>query len=190
MTPANIFLSYRRDDSESETRLIEKVLKDSGHNVFMDRTEIELGERWPDKIKKSLENSNLVIVVIGNKWLTTDYADGRRRIDGEDDWVRIELRMALQKNKTIIPVLVNRAAMPDSRSLPDDLKDLPNWQALTCTRENWENDTKILLQRIVVFMEGSFSKSRPTFLLTSESPRRKELLKQIGWEEGVDYLST
>ena len=186
MTRANIFLSYRRDDSESETRNIQKELEAAGHNVFMDRTGIELGEKWPHKISKALENSNIVIAVIGNTWLTTQYPDGRRRIDGEEDWVRLELRMALEQKKSIIPVLINKASMPGPKSLPEDLRKLSSWQALTLTQENWNSDTKNLLEKIA----SPQLKPKPIFLLTSKSDRRKELLKQIGWEEGVDYFTT
>jgi septum formation protein len=186
MTTTSIFLSYRREDSEPETRIIQKTLKEAGHNVFMDRTGIELGEKWPYKIRKALENSNIVIAVIGDTWLTTQYPDGRRRIDGEEDWVRLELRMALDQNKTVIPVLINRASMPTPKSLPEDLKELSSWQALSLSQENWESDIKNLLEKIV----NPQVKPKPILLLTSKSDRRKELLKQIGWEEGVDYFTT
>jgi len=188
MTKANIFLSYRRDDSVSETRNIRDALEHSGHNVFMDKTSIELGKKWPDEIRMALENSEIVIAIIGNKWLTANNPDGRRRIDGENDWVRLELKTALQKNKTIIPILINWATMPSLESLPDDLKELSNCQALHCSEDNWENNIKTLLSMLAQG-RNTLPKPKPTFLLTSASPRRKELLKQIGWDEGIDYFT-
>lgn len=189
MPKANVFLSYRREDSEAETRNIRVALEQGGHKVFMDRTGIQAGERWPDEIRNALKNANIVIVVIGEKWLTCSYTDGRRRIDGEEDWVRLEIKTALQTNKTIIPILINRATMPSAQSLPEDLKELSNWQALTWTGYSWENDIKNLLQTISETVGNTSPKPKPTFLLTSQSPRRKELLGQIGWEEGVDYFT-
>ena len=155
----------------------------------MDKTGIQKGDRWPDEIKNALINADIVIVVIGETWLTCHEADGRRRIDGEEDWVRRKLRQALQANKKIIPVLVNDATIPSPKSLPDDLKELPNLQAISVTRRNWEPDIQNLLKTIVIHAgEEHPPQKKPVFLLAFLT-RRKELLNQIGWEEGVDYFT-
>ena|SRR5215208_1419268 len=126
MTKGKIFLSYRRDDSEAETRTIQIALVQSGYDVFIDRIGIQPGDRWKDKIKNALRDSSIVISVIGDKWLTSSDLDGRRRIDGDEDWVRFELGTALETDKTIIPLLINKAQMPAPKSLPDNLR---NYQA-------------------------------------------------------------
>jgi len=194
MPKINVFLSYRRDDSELQTRNIADALDNAGYNVFMDRTSIQPGEKWPDKIRNSLRNANLVLAIIGNQWLTCQAADGRRRIDGEEDWVHLELKEALQTNKIIIPVLVYGAKMPSESSLPNDIADLSNRQLITCTRENWDSDIQNLLRSVQAIAPSGIPEDKPTLpkptlLLASESSRRKELLKQIGWIEGVDYFT-
>lgn len=190
MSKIIVFLNYRREDSESETRNIKNCLEQAGYKVFMDQSDIGGGERWPDAIKNGLERADVFVSIIGNKWLTCHDNFGRRRIDGANDWVRLELRTSLQAEKKVIPVLVNGAVMPPPESLPDDLKELPNRQGIRLTRENWDHDLQLLLKKIREDTSGSDSSLKiPTILMTSESPRRKELLKQIGWEEGIDYYA-
>jgi len=51
---------------------------------------------------------------------------GRRRLDQEQDWVRREIRIALQKpGCRVIPVLIDGAELPDEReALPEDISAL------------------------------------------------------------------
>jgi len=186
MSTAKIFLSYRRSDSEAETRNIYERLRSAGHtDVFMDRSEIKPGQAWPERIASQLEAADIVIAVIGPSWLTCQEEDGRRRIDNPDDAVHRELRMALHsaKTKTIIPVLVRHAHMPNATSLPHDLMALASHQAKYLTQENWDDALNALVSSIAE------SKSRATIVLTSTSPRRQQLLRAIGWAEGRDYHS-
>jgi septum formation protein len=188
MTNINIFLSYRREDSASQTREIKNVLERAEYNVFMDRS-IWPGDVWPIEIENALNNAHVVLAIIGEKWLKCrDESSGRRRIDNENDWVRRELSRALQTNKKVIPVLIYGTRMPSQEDLPEDLKDLSNRKAVKLTEDNWEDDLENLLNKIPS-RESHLPVSKPIFLLASESPRRKELLKQIGWEEGFDYFT-
>lgn len=183
---SQVFLSYRREDSQAETRLIYDALQNAGHDVFFDRAGIQYGDEWAKKIKKSLDNAGIVIVVIGKDWLTCRYEDGRRRIDNLDDWVRHEVKESLQSGKKIIPVLVRGAVVPAKSSLPDDIQGLVDRQMLILGQDKWESDIKVLLATIT---ETHETKKKPFFILTSASPRRRELLRQIGWAEGKDYIT-
>lgn len=186
MTNIGIFLSYRREDSEAETRDIHNRLLNKGFRPFMDRREINPGEKWPDKIRSALRAADVVIAVIGKEWLTCQKSDGRRRIDDKDDWVHCELCLALQLGKKIIPVLIKSADMPPRENLPKELKDLALLQAQRLTGQNWPQDVEALLGVI----DGSEKVlPRATLVLTSKSPRRLELLRTIGWSEGTDYFS-
>ncbi len=182
-----IFISYRRQDSQAEARNIWMVLKEAYRDrdmVFFDRDAIRAGDRWAREIAEKLASSSLVVAVIGNEWLTCQDEYGRRRIDDPEDWVRKEIQYALEHNITIVPALVNEARMPPRDSLPDVLRGLCDWQAVRLTEENWERDVLSILDRIRVDYLPV-----PSILLTSKSPRRKELLRQIGWYEGIDYYA-
>lgn len=186
-----IFLSYRQTDSQDKTRNIHDKLEQDGHAPFMDASSIPPGELWPETIKTTLVNADIVIAVIGPNWLRCQDEAGRRRIDKPNDWVRCELRTALQKGKKIIPVLIDDAKMPSRQDLPDDLMDFADIQArCIISGSNWDESVNALLDIIERPMLP-----KAILVLTSESPRREELLRSIGWRRGgqdkkdMDYFS-
>ena len=75
-------------------------------------------------------------MLIGKKWLTAQDKAGRRRIDLEDDWTRLEIARALDRNIRVIPVLVDGAEMPRAEFLPMSLTGLSNRQKLSIEFEN------------------------------------------------------
>ena len=117
--------------------------------------------------------------------VTCQDSEGRRRIDNPEDWVRLEIKIAIERNKLIIPILVNSVKMPTQEGLPPEIKELSNRQAIRLNQETWDNDIS-LLSKII----NGPNLRIPSILLTSKSPRRKELLKQIGWIEGEHYFTT
>ena len=80
----------------------------------MDIDSIPPGADFEEHIRSEIEVCDLVLVLIGDNWL--DQAPdqpGRRRIDVDDDFVRVEIESALASpNTRVIPVLVEGAEMP------------------------------------------------------------------------------
>src|SRR5262249_52847571 len=114
-----IFLAYRRRDSAAITgRLFDRLRQQYGHDaVSKDVDIIPLGVDFRSHIVDLIEATNIMLVVIGRRWLGTD-ASGRRRIDDPNDMLRIETELALQRNIPTVPVLVDDAAMPTLAQLP------------------------------------------------------------------------
>jgi len=67
---------------------------------------------------------DVLIAVIGSRWLTSSDRGGRRRLDIPEDIVRLEIATALKRGIRVVPVLVDGATMPEVGELPDDLKAL------------------------------------------------------------------
>lgn len=120
-----IFISYRRDDSSGHTLAIYEKLKSAlgDEKVFMDMDDIPHGENFAKHIEKVLNEADTVLVMIGQSWLDASNAQGRR-LDNPEDFVRMEVATALEKDLRVIPVLLRGVDMPDADSLPDDLKEL------------------------------------------------------------------
>src|SRR4051812_24699103 len=110
---AEIFLSYRRDDAQSAAgRLADALEAHFGDDrVFRDR-EFAPGEDFVAAIRRGVESSTVLLVVIGRHWLDIADAQGRRRIDDPDDFVRLEIELALGARVGVVPVLVDDAKMP------------------------------------------------------------------------------
>jgi hypothetical protein len=70
----------------------------------------------------------VLLAVIGPRWLMAARADGRRRIDDPEDWIRRELAEAFAARVRVIPVLTDGADMPIEADLPADIAALGRCQ--------------------------------------------------------------
>ncbi|MFZ3376267.1 MAG: TIR domain-containing protein [Chthoniobacterales bacterium] len=120
-----IAISYRREDSTSIAgRLHDRLRAEFGkENVFMDFDSIPYGVDFREHIAGTLEKADIVIAVIGPRWLG-DRGESTRRIDDATDFVRLEIAGALQRGIPVIPILVDKMPMPREDALPSDLKPL------------------------------------------------------------------
>src|SRR5262249_11999856 len=94
-----IFISYRRDDSASQALNIAQYLEKQfgARNVFIDIDRLKSGEVFPEVLVKRLDESAVVLAIIGPGWLNSRDPHGNRRIDDPHDWVRMEISSALQR---------------------------------------------------------------------------------------------
>lgn len=90
--------------------------------MFMDIDNIPFGIDFRDHIQGALTHTDILIVVVGPKWLGPGKR-GRNRIEEETDPVRIEVETALRRAIPVIPVLVDGTSMPKPEALPDGLRD-------------------------------------------------------------------
>jgi hypothetical protein len=119
-----IAISYRRSDSSAIAgRIFDRLAAHYGKaSVFMDIDNIPFGADFRAHIRAVLQETQVLIVVIGPHWLGTD-ASGAVRMNQESDPVRAEIEAALVGKLPLIPVLVDGARMPDSAELPASFKE-------------------------------------------------------------------
>lgn len=144
-----LFLSYRRDDSAGFAGRLADTLEvafGSG-SVFRDVDDIRPGEDFVHAIESHLRSVDAVLVMIGPTWLAAG-ADQRRRLDAEDDFVRLEIQAALASGKPLIPLLVGGAVMPLEAELPPALAALARRQAIVLSDSNWRGDVKRLVDSL------------------------------------------
>lgn len=148
----SIFINYRRDDTKwAAVSLAEKLSKVYGKEaVFLDVEGIEAGVDFPDALQAALERADVLLVLIGAKWLTLQGQHGKRRIDHPDDWVRREIRHALEsKTCRVIPVIVDDGDLPDDASaLPDDIAQLVKRQRVAVRSERASIDLRPIIDAI------------------------------------------
>jgi TIR domain len=125
MPARTIFISYRRDDSADITgRIYDRLVEHFGkESIFKDVDSIPFGVDFRVTLRGIVEQCDSVLVIIGDHWLHTVDAAGKRRIDDPGDFVRIEIEAALKRSIPVIPLLVKGAMMPREEDLPADLKD-------------------------------------------------------------------
>ena len=153
---SGVFISYRRDDSAGFAGALERELATRlGPNlVFMDIKDIEGGTEFPVAIEEAIKSSQVVLVLIGSRWLDAKDGQGYRRLEKPDDPVRQEIARALQGSARVIPLLLDGAHLPSEEQLPHDLHSLTTRQALELRNSHWDEDFAQLLNHI---REGMFA---------------------------------
>jgi hypothetical protein len=141
-----VFVSYRREDSSGYTLAICEYLKKSlgEKNIFMDLEDIPHGEDFVLHLRQVLVKSNVVLVMIGEKWLDATNDKGRR-LDDPEDFVRLEISFALQNNIRVLPVLLRNAQMPPKDKLPPDLQALSTRNAIRIHDDQFEASMEQLI---------------------------------------------
>jgi len=149
-----IFVSYRRQDTQSATgRLCDKLQTHfSVDQVFHDIESIAPGSSFPATIAAKIAASSIVLVMIGRHWLDPAGDSGQSRLFDPDDYVRLEIMTALQRDIPVIPVLVEGAAMPAASDLPEPLSALATRQAHEITEQRWQYDSDLLVKQIERFV--------------------------------------
>lgn len=143
---AEIFLSYRRQDSRSATGRLEDALRArfGEGRVFRDSESIAAGDDFAAAIRRAVGTATVVLAVIGPDWLAACDEAGRRRLDDAGDFVRLEIAAALAAGIPVIPVLVEGATMPGEADLPPDLRAFARCQAVELGDRRWRQDLDAL----------------------------------------------
>ena len=151
-----IFISYRRDDSEGESgRLFDDLVRAYGDDsVFMDVAGIQPGLDFRKAIDDNVASCGVLLAVIGPTWATVSGSDGSRRLENQNDYVRLEIGSALKRGIPVIPVLVHEAHMPPLEQLPDDLKDLRYRNSVELTHARWNSDVALLVAALKSYVGG------------------------------------
>jgi Uncharacterized protein conserved in bacteria (DUF2252)/TIR domain len=148
---AKIFISYRRNDSKYQARMIHEAfcrIIPRGH-VFMDVDTILPGRKFREVIKDWLNQCEVLLALIGPGWIDAiDSKTGRRRLDNPVDFVRVEIGEALLRNISVVPVLLDGTSMPDVGQLSEDLKELVERQAWFVEYRTFNADVERLIDKL------------------------------------------
>jgi len=145
---ARIFISYRRDDTSATAEHLHTSLgrRFGKEKVFRDLDTLAPGEDFAAEIKGAIAGTSVFIALIGRRWLTIKGRDGRRRLDDENDFVRLEIEAGLRHARRVIPVLVDDAVMPSREELPSSIADLAAHHAV---HMSWHQDVAKIGREIV-----------------------------------------
>jgi hypothetical protein len=150
-----IFLSYRRSDSAGESgRLSDDLVARFGEQrVFMDVDAIQPGRDFRKAIHENVDACTVLLAMIGPTWLETQGTGGGRRLDSENDYVRLEIATALRRDIAVVPVLIRGARMPKADQLPEDLRELAYRNSVELTHARWKSDVQVLAAALAPLLE-------------------------------------
>jgi tetratricopeptide (TPR) repeat protein len=115
--------------------------------------DLDPGIDFVEAIETSVSSCDVLIAVIGKRWLLSSVGRGKRRLENPEDLVRVEIATALKRKIRVIPVLVDGASMPRSGDLPDDLKLLARRNALEVSHNRFNTDFGRLVSTIESVLE-------------------------------------
>lgn len=149
---AGIFISYRQADAKAwAISLRDDLARRFGEGqVFLDKDTLHAGN-WRDQIRAALDRCSVVLIVIGPRWLTIVDEQNRPRLSLPEDVHHREIALALShQGVTVIPVLVDDAAMPRVEQLPEDIRALADQQAYKIgdTQARRKADLEVLVKNI------------------------------------------
>ncbi len=149
---AGIFINYRTGDGDQAAVALDgELIRVFGKSrVFRDRRSMKEGTDFPPKLRRELEKSTVLLVLIGSKWLRLkDERTGRRRIDLAHDYVREEIRTSLEQRKLVIPVLLDvDSVLPAADELPEDIARLSQRQDARVRVPYLPTDVKPLIKEL------------------------------------------
>jgi hypothetical protein len=145
---SGIFLSYRREDTRHVAgRLSDWLVDHFGENqVFLDVDTLEPGLDFARAIADAVGSCQVLLAVIGDRWLDSTDRKGRRKLDDPDDLVRLELEAALERDVRVIPVLVDGVSMPGDDELPPSLVPLARRHAFDLSYGRFRDDARRLVE--------------------------------------------
>ena len=144
-----VFISYRRDDAAGYAGRLEEALEKrlGSGSVFRDVLDIAPGADFVEAIRQRLAGAQTVVVLIGPRWAGGG-TPGTRRIDDAQDFVRLEVAVALESGAQVVPVLLPGAEMPSEASLPPPLQALARRNAMSLGDAHWDADIARLADSI------------------------------------------
>ncbi|MDQ1746689.1 MAG: hypothetical protein QOD07_952 [Frankiaceae bacterium] len=174
-----VFISYRREDSAGQTgRLADGLIARLGRpNVYVDVDSLAPGLDFVDQITTSLDEATVVLAVIGRSWATVAGPQGRR-LDDENDYVRLELESALARDVPVIPVLVGGAQVPPPDLLPASISRLSYRHAFELSDSSWTRDLDAFVHQLQ-YHYGHGSRRRKT----TATPPHHDDSRARAWSE-------
>ena len=177
---SGIFISYRHEDSqELAGRLFDRLAQRFGKDrVFRDIDAIDPGAKFAEVIAERIGDCDALVALIGKGWLDAKDAQGRRRLDLPNDFVKAEIAEALAQNKLVIPALIEGTPMPARDALPPQIAGLADCNALPISDSRFDFDIGRLVSVIgkVLAPGGSAIASPDLWTLIQDWLRRRGLL--------------
>jgi hypothetical protein len=129
-----IFISYRGSDQHWATEFVYARMTEAfgADAVFKAGNSLRAGQEYPAILRGKAASCPVMLACIGPGWLTAAGADGGRRLDVPDDWVREEIAISLRAGNQVVPLLLGNhgeVSVPAPDRVPEPIRDLVYRQA-------------------------------------------------------------
>jgi hypothetical protein len=188
---SKVFINFRVGDGQDTAMLIEKQLRRSigTDNVFRSSWNIGAGEAFKPALIKAASECEVMIVVIGPNWLTIKDGSGRPKIESPEDWVRVEIELALDGGAKVIPILVGDTPNPNPDELPPTVRPITGHQNIRLHHRSGEYNLMQITDAVRALVgehaDGSVAPPPPreSTLLTSLPAPQRSIDVRVGTAE-------
>ncbi len=115
----DIFISYRREGGGDFCGRLFDRLTAEHYTAFYDKESLTLG-KFNEQIYKKIAACNNFVLILPR--------GGLDRCVNDDDWVRKEIRKAIELNKNVIPIFLKGFEYPEK--IPDDIATVKDYQGI------------------------------------------------------------
>ncbi len=143
-------------------------LRALGYNIFYDVESMRSG-KFNSQIYSAIDGCTDVLVVLPPNAL--------ERCSDPEDWVRIEIAYAIEKNKNIIPILMRGFKFPDD--LPENISTISDFEGIKVP----EGFFDALITRLLALLKSE----KPRKLTSSEENGN---YTEITYDDGSSYSGT
>lgn len=127
MKKFDIFISYRRAGGFEVADSVYQRLVAKHYSAFLDMEQLNAGT-FNTKLLDVIDGCKDFILILPPHALD--------RCSDKEDWVRREVERAIKGGKNIIPIMLRGFEWPAKESLPESLRELPNYNGITAADHN------------------------------------------------------
>jgi hypothetical protein len=165
--PTDLFISYSHKDTEFVHRLV-LDLEDRGLPAWIDRGELQGGERWREEIGRGIRDSRVFLLIVSPDSVKSSY-------------VAQELAQATQSQRPIIPILYRKTTLPTHLAA-----QLEGHQYLDFNRGGYERNLADLV--LALAQHGVVLQQARELTPEEQARRRRELLgRPVGANWGAVF---
>lgn len=185
--PARIFVSYRCEDTAYLAAWLSGTLASryGRDQIFRDVDSIPPGDDFREAIAMAAGSCDVLLALIGRRWLAATGQDGRRRLDDPGDLVRLEIETALSRHVRVVPILADGVQVPRSDELPASLAALARRQAFALSPARLGADTRRLLAMLdpVIDSRRDGCAGKPAAAVTRHGPPSRRAAWRRVWRQ-------
>ena len=151
-----IFLNFRTGDQDMAAPFLHRCLSRwfGKEAVFFSSHSIPAGACFPDELERHAGTCQVLLALIGPRWLAVTGPDGRPLLADPEDWVRREIATALAAGRRVVPILVGNAPRLASGGLPADLAPLAQVEYRYLRRRDLAADLQTLQEDLMQLIPG------------------------------------
>ncbi len=142
----DVFISYRRDGGSEMARLLYDRLHRYRISAFLDVEEMRSGT-FNTQLYDRIDECKKFLLVLPPHALD--------RCAEPQDWVRLEVEHALEKGKTIIPIMLRDFVFP--QELPESMRALPTYEGVAASHDYFDATMERIVRLIIDSPENVLS---------------------------------